>query len=260
MKCVPDITYDPAKELALDLYLPDDLNATACVIYAHGGGFRRGARHHVEAPHFAQHLTDAGFAVASISYRLRTNLNVFEPRDREYIEAYVARSAKVGLTLSPRLCGPEFIAAMEDMSRAIEYLWVEGKGLGIQGRKIGVLGVSAGGIAGLALAYPPTHWAHRVSKPDAVVAIGSALVQPWRLDAEGPPCLMIHGQRDRIIDISNPKIAAQRAETAGAPVTLLDTGVKGHSTQVDVVLDGDTPEGVPYMQLVLDHFARLVDG
>lgn len=257
MKCVSDIIYEPTHNLALDLYLPDSLKADACVIYAHGGGFRRGHRAHVETGHFALKLTEAGFAVASISYRLRTDLDAFEAEDVAHIEGQMARSEKIGLTLSPNLYGPAFIAAMEDMSAAIEYLWVEGENLGIASRKVGVLGVSAGGIAGLALAYPPMPWVRRVSRPDAVVAISSAFVQPWRLEEDGPPCMLFHGPNDRIIDIGNAQLGAARAQQIGAPVTLIDTRVKGHVTQVDEVLDGAHPDGTPYMQMVLDQFARL---
>ncbi|PTX57259.1 hypothetical protein C8N43_1925 [Litoreibacter ponti] len=257
MKCVPDIIYDPAHELAFDLYLPDSLKADACVIYAHGGGFRRGHRGHVEVGHFADALTAQGLAVASISYRLRTEMSAFDDDDASYIEAYIARSQKIGLTLSPKLYGPAFIAAIEDMSKAIEYLWVEGERLGIASRKIGVLGVSAGGIAGLALAYPPMQWVRRVSRPDAVVAISAALVQPWRLEENGPPCLMFHGPRDRIIDLGNAQLGAARAQQIGAPVTLIDTKVNGHASQVDVILDGTHKDGTPYIQMVIDHFARL---
>lgn len=260
MKCVADITFDERHDLALDLYLPDTLKADACVIYAHGGGFRRGARHHVEAGHFAQRFTDAGFAMASVSYRLRTGMDAFDIEDRSAIDAYVARSQKIGLSLSPKLFGSAFIAAMEDISQAIEYLWVEGAGLGIQSRKIGVLGVSAGGIAGLALAYPPMQWTRRVSRPDAVVSISGALVQPWRLEPDGPPCLMIHGPRDRIIHIDNVKLAAMRAEQIGAPVSLVITGVRGHATQVDAALDGQDASGRTYMDMILYHFEDLRDG
>jgi len=259
MRCVSDIVYDPDAQLAFDLYLPDTLSASACIIYAHGGGFRRGARHNDEVAYFAQAFTDAGFALASISYRLGTGLNAFSEKDQGFIAAYTGRSSKLGLTLSSKLYGAAFMAAMEDISKAIEYLWVEGAALGIADRKIGVLGVSAGGIAGLALAYPPTHWAVRVSKPDAVVAISSAIVQPWRLEEGGPPCLMIHGPNDRIIDIADAEIGALRAEQTGAPVRLINTGVPGHATQVDVVLDAADADGVPYMQHVLDQFAVLVE-
>ncbi|SFR65563.1 alpha/beta hydrolase [Litoreibacter janthinus] len=259
MKCVSDIVYDPRHQLALDLYLPDSLTADACVIYAHGGGFRRGHRAHVETGHFALKLTEAGFAMASISYRLRTENDAFSEEDVAHIEAQIARTEKVGLTLSPNLYGASFMAAMEDMSNAIEYLWVEGERLGIASRKLGVLGISAGGIAGLALAYPPMPWVRRVSRPDTVVAISSAIVQPWRLEPDGPPCLMFHGPNDRIIDLSNAQLGAARAQQVGAPVTLIDTKVKGHVTQVDEVLDGIHPDGTPYMQMVIDQFARLRD-
>lgn len=259
MKCVADITYDKSHDLALDLYLPDTLQAQACVIYAHGGGFTRGARHHVEAAHFAERLTAKGFAVASVSYRLGTKMKAFSAEDQDYIKTYIARTKKVGLTISERLYGSAFIAAMEDLSRAIEYLWVEGAGLGIRSRKIGVLGVSAGGIAGLALAYPPMQWTRRVARPDAVVSICGALVQPWRLEEGGPPCLMIHGPRDRIIHIGNLQLAAHRAGQVNAPVQLIDTGIRGHATQVDAALDGTDQAGRAYMDVILDHFADLKD-
>lgn len=257
MKCVTDIVYDPRHKLELDLYLPDSLTADACIIYMHGGGFRRGHRAHVETGHFALKLTDAGFAMASISYRLRTGMGAFSAEDQEQIQSHAARSEKIGLNLTPNLYGPEFTAAMEDLSNAIEYLWVEGERLGIASRKLGVLGVSAGGIAGLALAFPPMSWVRRVSRPDAVVAVSSAIVHPWRLEPDGPPCLMFHGPADPVIDIGNAQLGAARAQQIGAPVTLVDTGVEGHVTQVDEILDGSDSGGTPYMQLIIDQFARL---
>ncbi|MEP3345178.1 MAG: alpha/beta hydrolase [Litoreibacter sp.] len=257
MKCVTDIVYDPRHKLELDLYLPDALTADACVIYMHGGGFRRGHRSHVEVAHFAQSLTDAGFAMASISYRLRTELDAFSDEDQAHIIAHVERTQKVGLNLTPNLCGPAFVAAMEDLSNAIEYLWVEGERLGISSRKLGVLGISAGGIAGLSLAYPPRPWVRRVSSPDAVVAVSSAIIHPWRLGGNGAPCLMFHSPQDEIIGLGNAQLGAARAQQIGSPVTLIETKVNGHAQQIDEMLDGSHADGTPYMQLIIDHFARL---
>lgn len=259
MKCVPDIVYEPEQKLALDLYLPDNLTARACVIYAHGGDFTFGARDAQEVPYFAAALVDAGFAMASVTYRLKPKAELFDEIDRDRIEAYKARSAKIGLSLSSKLYGHRFIAAMEDISRAIEFLWVEGGRLGIQHRKTGLLGTSAGGIASLGLAYPPTHWSHKTSKPDAVVAIGSAIVQPWRLTDEGPPCLLIHDTADDVIAVSNPQLGVSRAEVASAPIALMEVSLGAHKTLADLVLDGADENGVPYMQSVIDQFARLVD-
>ncbi|MCY4179671.1 MAG: hypothetical protein OXD48_05250, partial [Litoreibacter sp.] len=137
MKCVPDIPYDTSNGLMLDLYLPDRLNAKACIIYAHGGGFRKGDRQDAAAAHFAERLTSAGFAMATVSYRLNTTLETFSEQEQRYIASYVRRTSSIGFRLSPKLFGPAFIAATEDVSRAIEFLWVEGSNLGILSRKTG---------------------------------------------------------------------------------------------------------------------------
>jgi len=259
MKCLPDLVYDADSHLLLDLYLPDDLQASACVIYAHGGGFRSGGRDHVEALHFAKSFTDAGYAMASVCYRLGTSLEAFSKSDRDLIERNGLRAEKVGLTLSRAFYGPAAMAAMEDLSKAVSFLWMEGQSIGIAVPKVGILGVSAGGVAALLLAYPPAHLRHRVSRPDAVVAVSSAFVQPWELDADGPSCLLINGSQDRVIHMRNAEIGATRAEQVGAPVALHNTLVPGHLAQVDLVLDGESRHGENYMQLVLDEFARLRD-
>ncbi|MEM7471880.1 MAG: hypothetical protein AAF340_11070 [Pseudomonadota bacterium] len=260
MKCVPDIPFDTENALSLDLYLPNTLTARGCVVYAHGGGFRKGSRHDEVAPHFAAALTAAGFAMASVSYRLATGPEAFSELDQSYIAAYGRRTGAVGFSLSPKLYGTAFIAATEDISRAIEFLWVEGGNLGIASRKTGVLGVSAGGIAGVSLAYPPSHWRERLVMPDAVVAISSAIVQPWRLSDRGAPCLMLHGPGDRVIDIRDPEFGAARATQVGAPVHLVNTGVRGHATQVDAVLDGAGLDGQgSFMDMILTHFSKMLD-
>lgn len=259
MKCVANIPFDLDEELALDLYLPDNLNAKACVIYAHGGGFRKGSKGEELSRHFAKRLTDIGFAVASVDYRLRCGFDSFSDDEAEQIRAFLRRGQRLGLRLSSSLYGPAFIAAMIDISKAVEFLWVEGKSLGIGSRKTGILGVSAGGIAGLALAYPPGFWRDKLAKPDAVVAISSAIVQPWQLKEDGPPCLMINSPIDRIVPMRDAARGAARAQNMGAPVTLINTGIKGHNTQVDLALDGVAQDGTPYMQIIADQFARLVD-
>jgi len=259
MKCLPDLVYDADNHLALDLYLPDGLQASACVIYAHGGGFKSGGRHHVEAVRFAKHFTDAGFALASVSYRLGTGPEAFSAQDRDQMERDGLRAQQIGLTLSPTFYSPAAMAAMEDLSKAVSFMWMEGQSIGIETPKVGILGVSAGGVAALMLAYPPAHWRDRVSRPDAVVALSSAFVQPWELDAEGPSCLLINGEYDRVIHLRNAQIGVMRAKHVGAPVALHITERPGHLSQIEEVLEGRTEQEEPYMQLVLDEFARLRD-
>ncbi len=256
MKLVPDITYDHTIGLSFDLYLPQDLRAKASIVYAHGGGAE--GRRGVEVGHFAQRLTDAGFALIAPSYRLNVDLEEFPESEAEIIETFQQRSRKVGLKLPGSMIGAQFVATMEDLSRLIEHLWVEGGALGLTSRKVGVLGVSGGGVAALGLAYPPLQWANRLSRPDAVVALSSAVAQPWRLEETGPPCLLLNGENDPVIDLRNVELAAARAEQVGAPLYLVKTGTSGNTSQVDAALDGSDSKGRSYMDMLIGQFEILL--
>ena len=52
--------------LALDLYLPDGVTSPPLVLWIHGGGWKSGSRKDCKI----RWMTDHGFAIASISYRL----------------------------------------------------------------------------------------------------------------------------------------------------------------------------------------------
>jgi predicted esterase len=257
MKCVPDIVYHPQHRLSLDFYVPDTLLADACVIYMHGGGFRKGSKADPEVIQFAERLTDSGYAVASINYRLRAKVDDVLTVAENSVLAAQERARKIGLSLSDTLYGPSFYAAVEDLSVAINFLKSEADALGLGTDKIGVLGLSAGGIAALSTVFIPRNMEDFMTSPDAVVTIASALVQPWRMRADGAPCLLINGRRDRTIGIDNARLALDRATAIGAPFQLVETGVKGHMTQVETVLDKSTPDGTPYFDLILSHFETL---
>src|SRR5688572_12516476 len=66
----PNLRYAEAegKELCLDLHMPKGVKQPALVVFIHGGGWRSGSR--AKTGYYGKLLTDAGFAVASISYRL----------------------------------------------------------------------------------------------------------------------------------------------------------------------------------------------
>jgi hypothetical protein len=257
MKCVPDIVYHPQYRLSLDYYVPENLIADACIIYVHGGGFRNGSRTDPEVVHFAERLTGKGVAVASIDYRLRSQLGDVTSVAENSVLASQERARKVGLSLSDTLYGPSLYTAVEDLSTAINFIKSEASSLGLASDKIGALGVSAGGIAALSTVFVPRNMEDAVTSPDAVVTIASTLVQPWRMRADGAPCLLINGPRDRIIGIDNARLGLTRARAIEAPFELIETDMKGHMTQVDAVLDQSTKDGTPYFDLILSHFETL---
>jgi acetyl esterase/lipase len=106
----------------LDLYLPRTAGPHPLVMWVHGGGWVGGSR----ADRVPLFLVDAGFAVASIDYRLSG--------------------------VAP------FPAAIQDCRAAIRWLRRHGPGHGIDPSRIGAIGESAGGhlvsLLGLADRHP----------------------------------------------------------------------------------------------------------
>ena len=95
--------------LKLDLYLPADAKAAPLVVWVHGGAWRSGSK----ANPSILPLTDRGFAIASVDYRLSP--------------------------VAP------FPAQVHDLKAAIRYLRATAEQNGIDGKRIAVSGGSAGG-------------------------------------------------------------------------------------------------------------------
>lgn len=239
---------DGVTPLGITLFRPEG-RARATVIYAHGGGFSHGSRRDKTALHLSRRLVPEGVAVASIDYRKRTVIDDF-PTDRaQMIGDAQARSARVGLRINPDYCGSAFYAAVEDYAAALAHLRNHADALGLGGRMV-ALGASAGGIAAASLAYPPRGPWHTLPRPDAAMGVCAAMVQPWRLAADGPPLVMMHGYHDGVIPPQNLRLLARKADGKRAPVTVHITDVRGHRHQVEAFLNGTDAVGRPYLDLL----------
>jgi acetyl esterase/lipase len=102
-------------ELKLDLYLPKDVKKPPLVVFIHGGSWRANSYKNCQTPW----LTDHGFAVASISYRL----------------------SQVAV----------FPAQIHDCKAAVRWLRAHANEYGYDATRIGVAGTSAGGHLALLL-------------------------------------------------------------------------------------------------------------
>jgi acetyl esterase/lipase len=105
------VKYGPVPDFqTLDLFLPENTDQSVpLVIWIHGGAWRAGDKEN----HPGGALIEAGFAVASINYRLST--------------------------VSP------YPAQFQDCQAAVRYLRTNAEKYGIDGNRIGVWGGSAGG-------------------------------------------------------------------------------------------------------------------
>lgn len=111
-KVQTDIRYaDHAPRCVLDLALPEGGTRPPLVVYIHGGAFLMGDKS--EGPAERQALLDAGFAVASVNYRL------------------------TGEAIWP--------AQLEDLKTAFAFLRARAGYLGLDGARIASFGPSAGG-------------------------------------------------------------------------------------------------------------------
>lgn len=248
---IPALTFAPDGGLCLDLYLPAG-PARGLILALHGGGFLKGGRGEPWAGRLAAQAVARGFALADADYRLRATAADFPPAEAQAIAVAVARGRALGLRLNPRLCGPALFAAMEDAGAALAALRSGALHPATAGLPVTVCGVSAGGIAALALAWPPEPWAARLPRPDAVLAVTAALAMPWRLAPGGPPCTLLHGSVDRIVPLADARLAARRARAAGATMRLVETGIRGHGPQVEALLTGRDAAGRPFLDLLFD--------
>ncbi|SFK63683.1 alpha/beta hydrolase fold domain-containing protein [Shimia haliotis] len=240
--------------LALDLFLPDG-PATGTVIHAHGGGFFKGGRKGERTTRLAEKLTGEGLAMAAVSYRLGTPMQALDAPTRRAVKFNRQRTQEAGISIANRLTGSAFEAARQDIGTAMKYIKNNTERFDIKQNKTAIMGISAGGIAGLALAYPSQNLPV-CPRPDAVIALGAALMQPWALSHDGPHGMLIHSHYDRVISPDNTPLAKQAAEQANAPLLVLTCARKGHNAPTQALLEDDAPDGTPYWSFMLDIFRQ----
>lgn len=226
-------------ELKLDLYLPKDVKKPPLVVFIHGGSWRGNSYKKCLTPW----LTDYGFAVASISYRLS--------------QAAV------------------FPAQIHDCKAAVRWLRAHANEHGYDATKIGVAGTSAGGHLALLLGttggvpeyegtvggnldqsstvqavvdyYGPTDFIQRSQNQPAKTEnedspvrqlIGGAVKEnqerarfaspAFQVNAGDAPLLIIHGDKDTTVYLDQSQRIEKAYQEAGLDVTFQLVPGGGH--------------------------------
>lgn len=269
MRTITDLIYaEMADEpLAIDLFLPGEAaSPPPMVLWMNGGGFMEVSKD--DPP--VLWLVDAGFALASITYRV-----------------------------TPRWTFP---AAVHDAKSAVRWLRAHADDYGYTADRIGVGGDSAGGYLAVMLGatgdrgdlegdgpHPdqssrvqavfdscgPTDFArmsdfsgdfdHDAPESPESQFIGGAVPDSpdlvWRANpityvtAAAAPTLILHGAADRIVPVNQSELLAAALYTAGVAVTFLPMPGMGHSivsTPVDVQAE--------VRQAVIEFFDRHLRG
>jgi len=202
----------------LDLYIPKKASSDKLppvVMYIHGGGWAVGDKTSLILKTYGRDLLKKGIAVASVNYRL-----------------------------VPRAVYP---VQNQDIACAVSYLRHNGEELGVDPRRIGTWGDSAGGQLAAMAALDQKQkgavkavvefygtadlWAQINHKPKsdsrAVAYIGGRNKQlamkasPLNANLSGaPPFLLIHGTNDTVVPYNQSVAFESKLKAAGVDVTL----------------------------------------
>lgn len=182
-------------ELLLDVYKTDDTSSSKpAVVMVHGGSFTEGSKEKEEIVAFARYLARRGYVVFAINYRLTTD----NPAAPSYWSAF-------NLTSTVH-------AAIVDTKAAVRFVRANAGRFGVDPDRIGLVGESAGAIAGVAVAVGDEDRFNRdrsdLPVPDqnlpAVSDDVQAYVHLWGgadhvlldLDRSDPPIMIVHGEDD----------------------------------------------------------------
>lgn len=240
----PDLVYStPAgfRPLRLDLYRRAGAGeAKPLVVYVHGGGWQSGHTRHSGAfanwPEVLASLARRGYVVASIEYRLSGEA--------------------------------QFPAAIHDVKNAIKWLRASATKYGIDPKQVVIWGGSAGGqlaalaatscdvqalvpaaspsaaqsncVQGLVAWYGIFNFGEGQENASAVARyLGckpsecpetAALASPvTHLDAKDPPALLIHGELDKVVPVSQSRAFDQALKSKGIAAQLVVIPAVDHS-------------------------------
>ena len=233
-----DVTYGVADGVALkmDIYYPKVAEGTMpAVMYVHGGGWTKGDKRIGAGATEIPELTSRGYLVAAINYRL-----------------------------APQY---KFPAQIEDVKCAVRFLRANAATYGINPDRIGAWGGSAGGHLVALLGVTDTTagfegnggYADQSSRVQAVADMfgpsdltvafegantrlleqvfgttdhNSDIVKraspvTW-VSSDDPPFLILHGEKDTLVPLSQSKILYDRLIAAGVPATMTIVKNAGH--------------------------------
>ena len=228
------------KPLALDLYLPPVPGLRPLVVWVHGGGWYAGSKDHC----LALSLTDRGYAVASINYRLSHEaLFPAQIHDckgavrwlRAHAAEYELDAGRVGAWGAS--AGGHLVALLGTSGDVAELEGEVGGNLE-QSSQVQAVCDWYGPTDMLQVSGFPSEIDH--DAPDSAEAklFGGPIHEKRDLvrlanpitfiRPAAPPFLIVHGDRDPIVPLHQSEILADALRVAGAQVTFLTVAGAGH--------------------------------
>ena len=197
------------QSLLLDIYTPenDSVKNRPVIVWIHGGGFRYGNdKTQSYIVRMARRFARKGYVCVSIDYRVRE-----KPME------------DVSGTISD---------AVEDATKALDWVRKNNKFLGIDVSKIIIGGGSAGGILGSNLCFNDGTAQKANEGIIGFVNLWGTPDKKWstlEIDKNDPPTIMVHGTEDQLVPYSNSVTLAERLEANNIKHELVTIQGAGHT-------------------------------
>ncbi|HKG54297.1 MAG TPA: alpha/beta hydrolase [Anaerolineales bacterium] len=252
-----DVSYCTADPTAqkMDVYFPDSGGPWPALVYVHGGSWMHGDKS--EAVMFAGNMTAEGYLVVSINYRL------YPPA--------------------------KFPAMIEDVKCAVRSLRAHAGEYNLDPKRIGAVGVSAGGhlVSLLGTSDQSDGWdvgeyLDQSSQVRAVIAMAGVMdlsrnfpnadIEAMKrvgfgednvaqaspithVTSDDPPFLLIHGDRDELVPYEQSQLMYDRLVQMNVPAQLVIVKNASHSF---IAPEGTVPSLLEINQIILDFLAHYL--
>ena len=223
----------------MTLYKPKGRNTGTTILVLPGGGFYAVATD-LEGTEICDWVVQQGMTCAMLKYRTPQLWPKENGKQRR----------------------PGKLLGLEDAQRAMGLLRLRSGAYGIDPRRIGVMGFSAGAYLAanisntVARSYPPADAADKQSsRPDfAILAYTARMLdnskgrnslelQPWvEISPKAPPTLIIHAMNDKVDDVRQPMAYALALNDAGVAVDMRLYAKGGHAFGMRPTTDPVTRE------------------
>lgn len=219
-----------ATALQLDLYLPDSGTPAGLIVWVHGGAWRAGSRANVDV----QGLTDRGWAIASVDYRLSPVARF--PAQIHDIKAAIrylrAHATELGYPTTPFILAGSsaggHLAALAGVSDGVATLEGEVGDCRAQSSRVQAIVdlYGASNLTSILAQSTPGGVAMRVpalelllgGRPEAQPELARLASPVFHVDAQDPPLLLLHGDQDPQMPINQSHELQGAYEALGLPV------------------------------------------
>jgi acetyl esterase/lipase len=157
----------------------------------------------------AQRMARRGYVTASISYRLRTEAQLFADPTSTIRDA------------------------VDDAKAAVRWLRSQAVTYRLDTARVAIGGASAGGFTALGVAYLPGEGSSGTpggsSRVRAVASFWGGMLDPTVIDAGEAPVFIVHGTADAVVPYAQATAIQARALAVGVPVELRTMTGAGHT-------------------------------